>query len=62
MEDALRHDPATAALEILDQRMHRIRSAATALIKWRSKLPDKRIAEYESLLREWYGLMSKFFT
>jgi hypothetical protein len=56
IEDDLRTDPDTAAPELIDKRVHQIRSSATALLRFRNKLPLDRIAEYESLLCEWYGL------
>jgi hypothetical protein len=56
IEDDLRTDPDTAAPELIDKRVHQIRSSATALLKFKDKLPLERIAEYESLLREWYEL------
>jgi hypothetical protein len=56
IEDDLRTDPDTAAPELIDKRVHQIRSSATALLKFKDKLPLERIAEYEALLCEWYGL------
>jgi hypothetical protein len=56
IEDNLRTDPDTAAPELIDKRVHQIRSSATALLKFKNKLPLERIAEYESLLCEWYEL------
>jgi hypothetical protein len=56
IEDDLRTDPETAAPELIDKRVHQIRSSATALLKFRDKLPLDRIADYESLLCEWYEL------
>jgi hypothetical protein len=54
MEDALRSDPATAAAQTVDGRLQRIRSAATALLKWKEQLPPARIHEYQVLLQEYY--------
>lgn len=56
IEDDLRTDPETAAPELIDKRVHQVRSSATALLKWKDRLPLDRIAEYESLLCEWYEL------
>jgi hypothetical protein len=49
-------DPETAQPEIIDKRVHQVRSSATAMLKWRDKLPRDKISEYESLLCEFYGL------
>jgi hypothetical protein len=54
-DDALRTDPETAPPELIDKRVQ-VRSIATALLKWKHHLPVDRIAEYESLLCEWYEL------
>jgi hypothetical protein len=56
MECALREDPETAPPEILDRRLHNIRSSALALQKYKEKLPPKKVTEYEVLLRDWFGL------
>jgi hypothetical protein len=56
IEDDLRTDPDTAAPELIDKQVHQIRSSATALLKFRDKLPLDRIADYEALLCEWYEL------
>jgi hypothetical protein len=49
------HRPDTAAPELIDKRVHQIRNSATALLKFKD-VTLERIAEYEALLCEWYGL------
>lgn len=41
--------------ELLDRQIHRVRSAATALLRWRDKLPERKKTEYEDTITAWSG-------
>lgn len=56
LEDSLRTDPATAAPQIFDPQKQNIQRTATALLKWRERLPKSRIVECEDQLRAWFQL------
>lgn len=45
--------PTSAQMELVDGHIHSVRSAATALLKWRDRLPAAKIEAYETLLRDW---------
>jgi hypothetical protein len=59
LEDALRVDPATAHAYIVDTHIHRLKSAAMALLRRRDKLPLARLQEYEALVRDYYHLKAQ---
>lgn len=61
LEQALRQqlsvDPKlTSQPFFVDPRLHKVQSSAFALLRWKHTLPESRVAEYESLLREWWDL------
>lgn len=51
MERQCRVDPNTAIPHFVDGKLHKIKSCALALLRWRHKLPPTTIGEYEGLIR-----------
>lgn len=45
--------PTSGQAELVDLYKYRVRSAATALLQWKAKLPENKIAAYERLVCEW---------
>ena len=45
--------PTSGQAEIVDRYKDRVRSAATALLRWKAKLPDRQIEQYERLVCDW---------
>lgn len=45
--------PTSGQAELVDPYKYRVRSAATALLQWKAKLPDSTISSYEQIISEW---------
>lgn len=58
LEDSLRTDPATASRNHIDPHQQHVRSAALALLRWKAKLPESRIVDYEATVRQHLGVPS----
>jgi exonuclease 3'-5' domain-containing protein 2 len=58
LEDSLRADPSTAIVDIVDPHKQRVRSAGLALLRWKERLPDAKIDEYEKLVQNHLGVTS----
>lgn len=58
LEDGLRKDPSTAIVNLVDPQKQRVRSAGLALLRWRKRLPDSKIDEYENLVRDHLAVTS----
>ena len=56
MERKCRVDPNTAIPNFVDGKLHKIKSCALALLRWRHKLPPSTVDEYESLIRTHFVL------
>jgi len=44
----------------VDRHLHRIRSAALALLRWKDKLPQDKVEEYDALVRSYLNISSDF--
>jgi hypothetical protein len=56
LEDTLRTDPETAHEHVIDRELYNVRGAASALLRWKHKLPPERILEYQTMLCSWLQL------
>jgi exonuclease 3'-5' domain-containing protein 2 len=59
LEKQSRRDPKTAIPSFTNQKLYKVKSVATALLKWRPKLPPQAIDEYEQLVRDHFQLASE---
>lgn len=58
LEEDLRTDPSTAVVDQVDPHKQHVRSAALALLRWKEKLPENRIEEYDTVVRDHLGVIS----